>query len=48
MTPNEVADTSMWRFMSALDGYAQAHGGDEDNSLSSKEADELWEWVKEG
>lgn len=39
---------SMWRYMAALDGWAKAHNPDEANSLSQQEADELWEWVKDG
>ncbi len=39
---------SMWRFMVALDGWAEAHCVDDDKGLSVEEADDLWEWVREG
>jgi hypothetical protein len=47
MTPNEVAATSVWRFMAAMDGYAQAHGAGDANTLSDQAADDLWKWVRE-
>lgn len=39
---------SMWKYMAALEGWNKAHNPDADNSLSSGEVDELWEWLNDG
>jgi len=39
---------SMWQFMAAVDGWAQAHNPDDENTLSADEVDELWDMVKDG
>lgn len=44
-TPQQVNEMSVWQFMAALDGYIAANSP-EDKGLTTKEADELWEWVK--
>nr|WP_280950505.1 hypothetical protein [Rhizobium leguminosarum] len=36
---------SMWQFMAAIEGYVKAHSG-EDEKMSDKEADDLFEWLK--
>lgn len=38
---------SMWQFMAAVDGYAKAHTPDDEKGLSTKEKDELWDWLNE-
>lgn len=37
---------SMWQFMAAVEGYIKANTPEDDGKLGSKEADELWEWMK--
>lgn len=44
-TPQQVDEMSMWQFYTAIDGYVKAHGA-EDDSLTSKEQDELWAMVQ--
>lgn len=38
---------SLWKFLAAWEGYVQANSTEEDNKLSAKEADELWDWIEE-
>jgi hypothetical protein len=45
-TPQQVDEMSAWQFMAALDGYIKANSPEKDG-LSSKETDELWEWLKD-
>lgn len=45
MMPDQVDRTSMWKLFAAIDGYVKAHGA-EDESLSSKETDDLWAMVQ--
>lgn len=47
-SPDQVAASSLWKFMAAADGWAEAHCADDENSLSSQEADDLWEWLNDG
>ena len=44
-TPQQVDDMSIWQFVSACEGYADAHNPEDQNSLSAAEADELWDWM---
>lgn len=44
-TPSDVDRMSVFQYMSALDGYAQAHGAEGDKSLSSDETDDIWSWL---
>ncbi|WP_268967523.1 hypothetical protein [Ochrobactrum quorumnocens] len=39
---------STWQYMAALEGYIKANSTDEPGALTSKEADELWEWIEGG
>ncbi len=39
---------SIWQFMAALDGYAQANNPSDGKSLSGSEMDAIWERVKDG
>ncbi len=43
-TPQQVNLMSMWQFMAAVDGYVEANTAD-DGSLTTKEIDELWDWL---
>lgn len=43
-SPQQVRAMSMWQFMAALDGYIAANTP-EDDGLSVKEADDLFEWI---
>jgi hypothetical protein len=43
-TPQQVNEMSMWQFMAAVDGYVEANTAD-DRSLTTKEIDELWDWL---
>jgi hypothetical protein len=45
-TPQQVGEMSLWQFVAAVEGYAKANSSDE--GLSAKEADDLWEMVKDG
>lgn len=45
-TPQQVNDMSVWQYITALDGYAAANFPEQDG-LTTKEADDLWEWLKE-
>ena len=44
-TPQEVGRMSVWQYMAALDGYIAANSAEDDKSLSSKERDELADWM---
>lgn len=44
-TPQQVNEMSVWQFMSAVDGYAEANTPD-DGALTNAEIDELWDWVQ--
>ncbi|SOC93552.1 hypothetical protein SAMN05216358_3731 [Rhizobium sp. AN5] len=44
-TPQQVNEMSVWQFMAAVDGYVEANTPD-DGSLTTKEIDELWDWVQ--
>ena len=46
-SPVEVDRMSVFQFMAALDGYAQAHSPEDDKSLSGDEADDVWAWMQE-
>jgi hypothetical protein len=43
-TPQQVNEMSVWQFMAAVDGYVEANTVD-DGSLTTKEMDELWDWL---
>lgn len=45
-TPQQVDQMSMWQYLAAVEGYVKANSVDDANGLSSREADELWEWMK--
>lgn len=45
-TPSQINEMSLWQFLASVEGYAKAHSSDE--GLSAKEADDLWEMVKDG
>ncbi len=36
---------SVWQYMAAVDGYLDAHCPEDERGLSSKEQDELAEWM---
>lgn len=38
---------SMWQYLAALEGYQKANDPDADKALTSKEVDELWDWIRE-
>lgn len=44
-SPQQVGAMSVWQYMAALDGYIAANSVDDDKGLSSKEEDELAEWL---
>ena len=37
----------MWQYMAAIDGYVKANSTEDDKALSSKEKDDLWDWLNE-
>ncbi len=43
MTPQQINAMSMWQFYAMLSGATESS-----NALSSEEADEIWEWLKDG
>jgi hypothetical protein len=45
-TPQQVNEMSIWQFMAAVEGYAKHHSPDGDKQLTSKEKDELWDWIE--
>lgn len=44
-TPQQVNEMSMWQYMTAMDGYIKANSTEEPGKLSTKETDELWDWL---
>lgn len=36
---------SMWQYMAAVEGYIAANNPDE-NRMSGKEVDDMWDWLK--
>lgn len=47
MTPAEVKACSPWEFSAAVNGWAEAQGGEENAGLSRSEEGELWDLVQE-
>ena len=47
-TPQQVNHMSMWQFMSAIRGWAEANSSKNHNSLSDDESDELFDMVTAG
>jgi hypothetical protein len=45
LSPAEVDRLSMWQFMAACRGFAEAHDPDSGKQLSDAEADDVWEWL---
>lgn len=37
---------SIWQFVAAMEGYAEAHDPEAQQGLSSQEADDLWNWLQ--
>lgn len=48
-TAQQVDEMSLWEFGAAVDGWNRANGADEGSggALSSKEKDELWDWLQQ-
>lgn len=44
-TPQQINEMSVWQYLSAVDGFIKANSSD-DNALSAKEVDELWDWLR--
>ena len=44
-SPREVKDMSVFEYFSALDGWIAANVPEDEKSLSSKEKDDLAEWM---
>lgn len=36
---------SIFQFLAAQDGWISANVAEDDNALSEKEKDELWDWI---
>lgn len=47
-SPDRVAAAPLWKFLAAFDGWKAANCADDDKSLSDRDADDLWEWVRDG
>lgn len=47
-SPQEIRAMSIFQYLAALDGFIKANSSDDENVLSDKEKDELWEWLEEG
>lgn len=45
LSPAEVNRLSVWQFLTAIDGYAEAHNPEGDVGLSEAEKDDLWAMV---
>lgn len=45
-TPQQVDQMSMWQYLAAVEGYVKANSAEDSKGLSSREADDLWEWMK--
>lgn len=39
---------SIWKYAAAIEGWCEVHAAESENSLSTEEADELWEWLNDG
>jgi len=37
---------SVWQFMAAVQGYADANDPDREKSLTENERDDLWDWLQ--
>lgn len=45
-TPQEIDRMSIWQYMAAVEGYAEANSSDKaDNKLSEAEKNDLAEWM---
>lgn len=45
-TPQDVRQMSIWQYQSAIDGYVAANYPEEDGKLSTREQDEIWDWLQ--
>lgn len=46
LSPQEVLGLSIFEYLAALDGYAEANETDGDKKLSETEKDDLWDWLR--
>lgn len=46
LSPQEVLGLSIFEYLAALDGFAQANDQEGDRTLSQSEKDDLWEYIK--
>jgi hypothetical protein len=44
--PADVERMSLFQYMAAVDGFADANSPDGEGKLSTSEADELWSWLQ--
>ncbi|BCH59777.1 hypothetical protein [Agrobacterium vitis] len=44
-SPQEVRAMSMFQFFAAVDGWMKANVPEEENALSERERDDLWEFI---
>ena len=47
LSPQEVMGLSVFEYMAALDGFAEANDSEADKKLSEGEKDTLWDWLSE-
>ena len=45
-SPAEVKKMSVFEYLAALDGFAEANNPEPAGKLSDTEKDELWEWLQ--
>lgn len=45
-TPQQVDAMSLWQWLAALNGYADAHSGKDGAKLTEAEAEDLFDWIE--
>lgn len=45
-SPVDIGKMSLWQYLAAVEGFAEAHDPEGQNKLSDHEKDDLWDWLK--